>query len=96
MLEAMACGTPVITTARGGPEGIVIDDVTGRHLPGVDDPAQLADVILAVLDDETKLENMRSQCAAFAREKYATAKIAARIRAGIEATQGSAASGGRM
>jgi hypothetical protein len=42
------------------------------------------------------LENMRSQCAAFAREHYAITQISARIRAGIEAARSSTASGGRM
>jgi D-inositol-3-phosphate glycosyltransferase len=35
-LEAMACGIPVVAEATGGLVDIVVDNVTGRHLPARD------------------------------------------------------------
>jgi len=42
MLEAMACGTPVVATDCGGPEGIVIDGETGRIVLNNDAEAMAA------------------------------------------------------
>jgi glycosyltransferase involved in cell wall biosynthesis len=47
LVEALACGTPVVATRCGGPEDIVTDDV-GR-LVGVEDVPALADALLEVL-----------------------------------------------
>lgn len=47
LIEALACGTPVIATRSGGPEEIVRDDV-GVLVPP-EDPRALADAIVAVL-----------------------------------------------
>ena len=47
LIEALACGTPVVATASGGPEEIVRDDV-GLLVPP-EDPRALADAIVAVL-----------------------------------------------
>jgi D-inositol-3-phosphate glycosyltransferase len=47
-LEAMACGTPVVTTSVGGMEEIVKDDVTG-HVVTDSDPCHFSRLIEAVL-----------------------------------------------
>ena len=47
LVEALACGTPVVATRCGGPEDIVTEEV-GRLVP-VGDPGALADAITAVL-----------------------------------------------
>ncbi|MBM2822233.1 MAG: glycoside hydrolase [Thermoleophilia bacterium] len=49
LIEALACGTPVVATRSGGPEEIVCDDV-GFLVPP-EDPRALADAIVAVLRD---------------------------------------------
>jgi glycosyltransferase involved in cell wall biosynthesis len=52
ILEAMACGTPVISTrCPSGPEEIITDDLNGLLVP-VGDEAALAEAILRVLADE--------------------------------------------
>lgn len=49
LVEALACGTPVVATRCGGPEDIVTPDV-GVLVP-VDDVQALANALTAVLDD---------------------------------------------
>ncbi len=86
VLEALACGTPVVTLASGGPEGIVIDGLTGRVVVEVDDPAALAQGILDLLDDPDR-PAMRARCAAFAQEHFAYPLIAEKLRAAYEAVR---------
>lgn len=47
-LEAMACGTPVVSTNRGGPAETIIDGETGYLVPP-EDPAALAERVLHLL-----------------------------------------------
>jgi glycosyltransferase involved in cell wall biosynthesis len=49
LIEALACGTPVVATRCGGPEDIVTPDV-GLLVPP-EDPAELASAIERVLDN---------------------------------------------
>jgi glycosyltransferase involved in cell wall biosynthesis len=51
LLEAMASGVPVVSTACGGPETSVVEGVTGYLVP-VRDAAALADRMAALLADE--------------------------------------------
>ncbi|HEX8969371.1 MAG TPA: glycosyltransferase, partial [Chloroflexota bacterium] len=48
LIEALACGTPVVATRCGGPEDIVTPDV-GRLVPS-EDPQALAAALISVLD----------------------------------------------
>jgi glycosyltransferase involved in cell wall biosynthesis len=48
LIEALACGTPVVSTACGGPADIVTDEV-GRLVPP-EDPAALAEAIAQVVN----------------------------------------------
>jgi glycosyltransferase involved in cell wall biosynthesis len=50
LIEAMACGLPVIAVDRGGPSTIVDDPLTG-WLVEPDDPAALADAIVEAMTD---------------------------------------------
>jgi len=53
VIEAMACGLPVVTPAEGGGREIVVDGVTGRHVEPRDADA-LAAAILDLLGDPGK------------------------------------------
>ena len=77
LVEAMACGLPVVATRCGGPEEVVNEEV-GR-LVAVGDAEDLAAGILAVLDeyDCYDREAIRRQ----AEERYDYRRVAARIHA---------------
>ena len=77
LVEAMACGLPVVATRCGGPEEVVNEEV-GR-LVAVGDAEDLAAGILAVLDeyDCYDREAIRRQ----AEERYDYRRVAARIYA---------------
>jgi D-inositol-3-phosphate glycosyltransferase len=87
MLEAMACGTPVITTAYGGPEGIVIDGETGFHLPPNTDESTLAHTIIDLLRNPDQIEQMRERCVQFARGHYSAPHVGRQLRSGYDAAQ---------
>jgi glycosyltransferase involved in cell wall biosynthesis len=53
LIEAMACGLPVIAVDRGGPSTIVDDGWTGR-LVEPDDPEALAAAMLEAIEDPTE------------------------------------------
>ena len=57
IVEAMACGVPVVATDVGSVGDAVEDGVTGRLVPPKDSRA-LADCIAKVIDDEDTLLNM--------------------------------------
>ena len=65
ILEAFACGLPVVTTDAGGIPDIVSDGVTGSMVP-VDDCNELAARALELLGDETgasaMVERARAEC----------------------------------
>jgi glycosyltransferase involved in cell wall biosynthesis len=52
LIEALACGTPVVATHCGGPEDIVVDEV-GQLVP-VGDPVALAEAVEGVIDDRDR------------------------------------------
>ena len=56
LVEAMACGTPVVATRVGGMQEIVTDDC--GVLVDRDDPVALADGIAALLDDRRRSRRM--------------------------------------
>ena len=57
LLEAMASGVPVVSTASGGPQTSVVDGETG-YLTPVGDAGAFADRLAALLADETRRRAM--------------------------------------
>jgi glycosyltransferase involved in cell wall biosynthesis len=74
LIEALACGTPVVATRCGGPEDIVHDGV-GRLVP-TEDPPSLAAAIDEVLDRREEFEASRLR--GFALEKFSWDSVAER------------------
>jgi glycosyltransferase involved in cell wall biosynthesis len=57
LVEALACGTPVVATRCGGPEDIVVDGV--GELVEPDNPSELAAAIARVLDASGSFDPQR-------------------------------------
>ena len=76
-LEAMACGTPVIASQVGGLAFLVLDGVTGFHVPNGDSEALCAKVSL-LLQDANLREQMGARAAQYA-HGYAWENIASQI-----------------
>ncbi|MDE2704437.1 MAG: glycosyltransferase, partial [Gemmatimonadota bacterium] len=77
LIEAMACGLPVVATRCGGPEEVVNEEI-GR-LVAVGDAEDLAAGILAVLDEYGRYD--RAAIRQQAEERYDYRRVAARIYA---------------
>lgn len=84
VLEAMACGTPVISTRCGGPEGIVSDGRTGRLVPTGDAEA-FARAIVELLGQPGRLAEMRRACVTFAEETFSWRAIERQLYRAVEA-----------
>ncbi len=54
IIEALACGTPVVATRCGGPEDVITDDV-GKLVPK-EDPGSLAAAMEAVLNERQRYD----------------------------------------
>jgi hypothetical protein len=57
VVEAMACGKPVVSVASGGPRETVVDGVTGVLFKTYS-PEALADAILRLADDPARMRRM--------------------------------------
>jgi glycosyltransferase involved in cell wall biosynthesis len=77
MLQAMACGTPVVTPATGAAQDAVVDVTTGLLLPpGVPHPAQLAALLRRLLANSLRLEAYGIGAADRAKSRYSWERIA--------------------
>jgi glycosyltransferase involved in cell wall biosynthesis len=75
LVEALACGTPVISTRCGGPEDIVTPDV-GVLVPP-EDPAALAEGIERVLDSRERYDPKALR--AHALERFGSSSVVSRL-----------------
>jgi glycosyltransferase involved in cell wall biosynthesis len=78
VLEAMACGTPVVSTRCGGPEPVIEDGETGRLTPNGDAGA-LADAVVDLLADPAGLARMRRRCVEVVRDRYSCDVVRPRL-----------------
>ena len=74
IIEAMACGKPVITSNIGGPAEIVEDGKTGFLVPPTD-PYAIAEKVLLLLEDFAQMKQM-GETARRSAEKYSWEKVA--------------------
>ena len=70
LLEAMACGIPVISTRSGGPDGVITDGEDG-YLVLLDDAAALADRIAKLYLDEALNRVMGRRARVTIEQRYA-------------------------
>jgi glycosyltransferase involved in cell wall biosynthesis len=76
LIEAMACGVPIVTTAVSGIPEIVDDGVTGLIVP-VNDPASTADAIERLARDPALARRISANAAAQVRERFDGDRLAA-------------------
>ncbi|SNY49257.1 glycosyltransferase [Paractinoplanes atraurantiacus] len=80
VLEAMACGVPVIGSAVGGLTDTVVDGVTGDLVPARD-PAGLAVALRKILADDVRRISYAAAAVDRAVHSYAWPRIAGRLAA---------------
>ncbi len=80
LMEAMACGLPVVTTPVSGIPEIIKDGVNGRLVPP-DDPAALADALLGLDADPLLAESLSNEARATVRERFDGERFAAELAA---------------
>jgi len=69
LLEAMACGIPVVSTRSGGPDGIITDGVDG-YLVACGDAAAMSDRIAQLHRDAELNRAMGRRCRATAERRF--------------------------
>jgi glycosyltransferase involved in cell wall biosynthesis len=69
VVEAMACGVPVVSTRSGGPEGIITDAEDGFLVPR-DDAASFADRVSRLLASEALNRSMGVKARATVQQRY--------------------------
>jgi glycosyltransferase involved in cell wall biosynthesis len=94
LLEAMACGTPVITTDWAGAGEIVIDGATGLIVPA-GDAVQLAAAIANLLTDRGRARRL-ANAAARRLDQFARPRIIRRYERLLRAHAQHARAAGRV
>ena len=84
IVEAMACGVPVVSTRLAGVPEMVIEGETGLLVNERDVPA-LADAIETLLKDRAKAKTYAAKAKELARERFATQATTARLKALLSA-----------
>jgi glycosyltransferase involved in cell wall biosynthesis len=77
VLEAMACGKPVVATAAGGVAHLVVDAGGRKVTPG--DPVALRDALHEILTDPELARTMGSSNRRLAQERYAWPRVVGRL-----------------
>jgi starch synthase len=80
LLEAMLAGKPVVATRVSAAPEIVADGDTGILVPP-DDPAALAEAVVALLDDPAQAAALGEAGLARARSEFSVARMAERTAA---------------
>ena len=78
LMQAMACGLPVITTAVGSIPEIVTDGINGVVVP-VQDTQALARALAALLDDPARRAALGARALADARERFGEERMVERM-----------------
>ena len=78
LVEAMACGTPVVTTGISGIPEAIKDGVNGLLVPP-DDPEALADALLRLKDDRALARRLSNEGRATVRESFDGERSAAEL-----------------
>lgn len=74
LLEAMACGTPVVSRAIGGAPDLIQEDVAGRVVDG-DDPVLLAEAVQEVIENQPMRSAVREYAARYDWVETSTAQM---------------------
>ena len=78
LVEAMACGLPVITTAVSGIPEVVKDGINGQLIPP-DDPLALADALLRLDREPRFARRLSEEAQATVRERFDGERFAAQL-----------------
>ncbi|WNG86966.1 glycosyltransferase [Mycobacterium sp. ITM-2016-00317] len=78
LIEAGACGLPVVAADAGGTREIVIDDINGRLVPLRDVPA-LTEALLSVIGDPVRASRYGSAGRALVAEQYSLTRWIGRL-----------------
>ncbi len=78
LIEAAACGRPVVASDIDGIPEVVIDGETGLLVP-VGDEVALADRVTALLDDEPRRRRMGASARAMAEDRFSAHRWAERL-----------------
>jgi spore coat protein SA len=76
LLEASACGLPLIATRLGGIPEVVQDGINGVLLDNADDPEELAGKIMALLQDAALSQRLGQKARERALERFSWQRIA--------------------
>jgi len=71
VMEAMACGTPVVAFDAGGIPDMVRSEVTGLLVP-TGNPGALHDALASLLEDRARRDKMADSCRRIALQEYSS------------------------